>query len=175
MDPTDPADPLDPNSLTPQGRPDMAPARLAGTWWIVSSSFPMWLGGRRTGARFTYAPLPGGRAGAPRMSDRVGYRSGGRERAILGTDTRLTDRPGTVYRWRGKGLLAALSSVWEVTEAGPGDAWAVIAFSKSLATPAGHDVVVREEHLEDADVMADALAVGARYGTTVLAEFAPGI
>ncbi|MFF1922346.1 hypothetical protein ACFVW8_17465 [Streptomyces sp. NPDC058221] len=142
---------------------DANPERLAGTWHIVCSSFPMWRSGRRTGATFTYTPLPGRSSRAPRMRDEVAYRVRGRTRGISGTDTRLTSRPGTVYRWRGKGLLAALTSVWEVTETGEDDAWAVIVFTRSLLTPAGVDVVVRADRLTDAAVLAEARSAAGRY------------
>lgn len=149
-------------------RPDIAPDRLTGTWHIVCSSFPLWQSGRRTDATFTYEPLTrhgnGTDTGPPRMTDDVAYRTrGGRTRHIRGVDTRLTTHPGSVYRWRGRGLLAALSSQWEVREVGAGDAWAVIVFSKSLVTPAGADVVVRADHLDDSEVIAQALAAGTRH------------
>ncbi|MYW63604.1 hypothetical protein GTY65_05865 [Streptomyces sp. SID8379] len=144
---------------------DVTPDRLAGTWHIVCSSFPMWQGDRRTDATFTYRPLPGGGPGAQRMSDDVGYRTrSGRRRHIRGVDTRLTEQPGTVYRWRGRGVLAALSSRWEVRETGPDDAWAVIVFSRSLVTPAGADVVVRADRLGDPAVLEAALEAGVRHG-----------
>lgn len=143
---------------------DVTPARLAGTWHIVCSSFPMWQGGRRTDATFTYGPLPSGSSGAPRMSDDVSYRTGrGRQRHIRGVDSRLTTRPGSVYRWRGRGVLAALSSQWEVCEMGADDAWAVIVFSRSLVTPAGADVVVRADRLDDPAVIEEALEAGVRH------------
>ncbi|MFE6887601.1 hypothetical protein [Streptomyces sp. NPDC057694] len=145
-------------------RLDITPDRLAGTWHIVCSSFPLWQGDRRTGATFTYSPSARGAAGPPRMGDDVAYRTkGGRQRHIRGVDTRLTDRPGSVYRWRGRGVLAALSSEWEVREVGPDDAWAVIVFSKSLVTPAGADVVVRADRLADPAVIEEALAAGVRH------------
>ncbi|WP_405774417.1 hypothetical protein [Streptomyces sp. NBC_00859] len=147
---------------------DANPERLAGTWQIVCSSFPMWLGGKRTEPTFTYTPLPGGGPDAPRMRDEVGYRARGRSRRIPGTDTRLTSRPGTVYRWRGRGLLVALTSVWEVREMGEDDAWAVIVFSRSLLTPAGADIVVRADRVTDRSVLTRALAAGTRYDAEAL-------
>ncbi|MGY0490937.1 hypothetical protein [Streptomyces sp. WG-D5] len=150
---------------------DVTPHRLAGTWHIVCSSFPMWLGGRRTDATFTYTPLPPGRSGAARLRDEVGYRARGRHRTIRGTDTRLTDRPGTVFRWRGAGPLALLTSEWAVSEMGPDDAWAVITFSRSLVTPAGTDVVVRADRLGDPEVLSAALAAGDRLGATRLTDY----
>ncbi|MGW6270157.1 MULTISPECIES: hypothetical protein [unclassified Streptomyces] len=152
---------------------DVPPDRLAGTWHIACSSFPMWLRGGRTDATFTYTPLPQGTSGAPRMRDEVAYRSRGRRRRILGIDTRLTDRPGSVYRWRGRGLLAVLSSEWEVRELGADDAWAVIVFSRSLVTPAGVDVVVRADRLADREVVKAALEVGARHQAQRTPGFVP--
>ncbi|MGW5866263.1 hypothetical protein ACWFRJ_29220 [Streptomyces sp. NPDC055239] len=137
--------------------PHVTPQRLAGTWHIVCSTFPMWLSGRRTGPTFTYTPLPDGR----RMRDEVAYRTRRGVRRILGTDTHLDT---TTYRWRGRGPLALLTSTWQVPEHSPTDTWAVITFNRSLVTPAGVDVVVREAYLSDETVMAEALAAGERLG-----------
>ncbi|MYT74729.1 MULTISPECIES: hypothetical protein [unclassified Streptomyces] len=151
---------------------DITPARLAGTWHIVCSSFPLWQGDRRTGATFTYGPPAEAGAGPPRMTDDVAYRTrSGRERHILGVDTRLTARPGSVYRWRGRGVLAALSSEWEVREMGADDAWAVIVFSKSLVTPAGADVVVRADRIDDPAVIGEALGAGVRHEAPPVPEW----
>ncbi|MER5946458.1 hypothetical protein ABT127_10390 [Streptomyces sp. NPDC001904] len=153
-------------------RLDITPDRLAGTWHIVCSSFPLWQGDRRTGATFTYAPLTRDGTGPPRMTDDVAYRTrSGRQRHILGVDTRLTKRPGSVYRWRGRGVLAALTSEWEVREMGADDAWAVIVFSKSLVTPAGADVVVRADRLADSEVIGEALAAGVRHEAPPVPEW----
>lgn len=148
--------------------PSLATDDLVGSWRIVWSTFPMWLTGRRSDATFTYSALPQDRRGSSRLHDVVSFRSRGRERRIVGTDSRLTDRAGTVFRWRGRGVLAPLTSVWEVTEIADDGTWAVIGFSKSLATPAGVDVVVRVEHLSDPDVMAAAERAGIRLGATRL-------
>ncbi|MZD08053.1 hypothetical protein GTW43_23645 [Streptomyces sp. SID5785] len=143
---------------------DVTPDRLAGTWHIVCSSFPMWQGDRRTEATFTYTPLRSGGPGDQTMTDVVAYRTrSGRRRRIVGVDTRLATRPGSVYRWRGRGVLSVLSSEWEVAETGPDDAWAVVLFSRSLVTPAGADVVVRADRIEDAAVLEEARAVGRRH------------
>lgn len=125
----------------------------------------MWLSGKRTGASFTYTPLPPARSGAPRLRDEVTFRAGGKERRIAGVDTLLTGRPGTVYRWRGSGLLAPLSSVWEVGHLSADGAWALITFSRSPLTPAGTDVVIRAGHAGDPEVVAAARAAGERAGT----------
>ncbi|NEB79503.1 hypothetical protein G3I40_30435 [Streptomyces sp. SID14478] len=153
--------------------PDMTSQQLAGTWHIVCSSFPMWLSGKRAEPTFTYASLADGRSGAPRMSDQVTYRSGTRTRRILGVDSRLVGRPGTVFRWRGRGPLCLFTSEWAVTEVGERDSWAVIEFTRSLVSPAGTDVVVRAESLDDAAVLAAALDAGDRYGAARLPGYGP--
>ncbi|MFD6419551.1 hypothetical protein [Streptomyces sp. NPDC060194] len=153
--------------------PDLSPRDLAGAWRIVASTFPMWTGGRRTEATFTYTPLPDAPDGAGRMRDEVAYRTRrGAPRRIRGTDTRLP-RPGTVYRWRGSGLLAPLTSTWSVTEVSDDATWAVIAFSPSLVTPAGADVVLRPSALSDPAVLQAARIVARRLGATPLGPLAP--
>lgn len=110
---------------------------FVGTWHIVASNFPMWVAGGRTQPRFHYEQLEPGR-----LSDRVTYVRRGRERQILGIDTRLPgDMPA--YRWRGAGVLRLLRSDWQVSQWDPGYAWAVITFAKSLVTPAGMDLIAR--------------------------------
>lgn len=67
-------------------------------------------------------------------------------------DARL---PGdeVAFRWRGRGMLSAITSNWRVFHLDPDYRWAVIAFSRSLFTPAGLDIIGREPELPD-EVMA---------------------
>ncbi|RFU86607.1 hypothetical protein DY218_11890 [Streptomyces triticagri] len=69
-----------------------------------------------------------------------------------------------MFRWRGRGALRPLSSVWRVTELAPDGSWAVIEFSKSLLTPAGIDVVVLDERSGEPAVLDAARRVGAGLG-----------
>lgn len=122
-------------------RPTFADA-LPGTWNIVATNFPMWLAGDRVEPRFTYGlvssdPLV--------LSDDVSYvqlggEKGREEKHILGHDTWR----GEGFRWRGRKLLKLVSSQWAVTGMNDEATLAVIHFAKSLATPAGVDVIVRE-------------------------------
>ncbi len=111
---------------------------LPGTWVIAATNFPMWLTGERREPRFSYdvlgtEPLV--------LADEVSYLTAdGAQKRILGKDTW---RDGE-FVWRGKGLLGLFTSRWHVAGAADDGTVLVIRFEKSLATPAGLDVIVRE-------------------------------
>lgn len=117
--------------------------QLPGTWTIAASNFPMWLTGEKTQPRFTYElisedPLV--------LSDDVSYVEEGEEKHILGQDTWHGDE----FVWRGRKLLRLVASHWTVAGMSDDGSIAVIRFSKSLLTPSGIDIIVREgaEHPE---------------------------
>jgi hypothetical protein len=111
---------------------------LPGTWAVRATNFPMWLTRERTTPRFTYElagenPLT--------LRDDVSYLTeDGVEKHILGVDKWVRDG----FVWRGKGPLKVARSRWTV--AGADDASSVLAirFEKTLFTPAGIDVLVKE-------------------------------
>ena len=116
---------------------------LPGSWTIAATNFPMWLAGDKLEPRFTYElisedPLV--------LSDDVGYVEEGEEKHILGQDTWRGDE----FVWRGRKLLRLVASHWSVAGMSDDGTIAVIRFSKSLATPSGVDIIVREgsEHPE---------------------------
>ena len=112
-------------------------ALLPGTWRVAGTNFPMWLDGRRHHPRFEY-----------RESDRpdvlddvVTYDDAdGRERTIVGRDRRRGDH----LVWRGTGLLSIASSRWRVTGTSADGDVAALRFDRTLFTPAGVDVLVRD-------------------------------
>lgn len=114
-------------------------AVLPGSWVVAATNFPVWLIGERFQPRFSYDiisehPLV--------LSDDVSYLTvDGEEKHIVGRDT----WDGDEFRWRGKGLVGLLGSRWSVSGTSADGTIAVLRFSKSMATPAGIDVVVREE------------------------------
>ncbi len=126
---------------------------LEGTWHVVATDFPMWTSGQRTAPRFTYAN-PRQVRGRLHLDDTVTYLQGGRERRIEGVD--VEEAPGR-FLWRGKGLLWLFRSRWEVVAAAGDGAWLALRFARTLATPAGHDVIARTPAL-DAAALARALA-----------------
>ena len=68
------------------------------------------------------------------------------QKHILGQDT----WSGGEFVWRGRRLLRLFASHWTVAGLSNDGTIAVISFSKTLASPAGVDVIVREgvEHPE---------------------------
>jgi hypothetical protein len=111
---------------------------LPGSWNVRATNYPMWLSRDRTSPRFTYElrsenPLV--------LRDDVSYFTAAAvEKHIVGADKWTGDG----FVWRGRGLLALLPSRWTVS--GMNEAKTVIAvrFQKTLATPAGIDLLVRE-------------------------------
>lgn len=111
---------------------------LPGTWRVAATNFPMWLRGDRLQPQFTYGLVS---ASPLTLTDSVGYVTPeGEQKEVVGKDTY---RRGE-FRWRGKGLLSVASSRWHVSGADEARTLLVIRFSKSLVTPAGIDIVIRE-------------------------------
>lgn len=116
---------------------------LPGSWTVAATNFPMWVSGERRHPRFTYRLL----SRTPLvLSDDVSYAEGGIDKHIRGRDTLRGDG----FVWRGRGLLAIATSRWSVAGRSEDGTVVTIRFSRSLATPAGLDVIVREgtEHAE---------------------------
>ena len=114
---------------------------LEGTWHVVATTFPMWLDGKKTKPRFTYSNVRI-EDGVTRMDDLVSYVEDGKPGSIEGVDTQ--GKTPTHFTWRGKGLLALFKSEWDVVFVSADRSWAIITFSKTLATPEGMDVISRK-------------------------------
>ena len=142
---------------------------VAGTWFIVETSLPFWR--HRSAPSVTYADLPDGR-----VLDAVHYRTRGRDRLVLGADTRVSDG----FRWRGLTPLTRLtSSRWRIVALderaeSPGDRWAVTAFEKTLFTPAGVDVYCRAEQISEASLATARASLTGDLAAFVPRLFAPG-
>jgi hypothetical protein len=132
---------------------------LPGTWRIGATNFPMWMGGWRLSPTFSYevksrTPLV--------LRDRVAWTtSAGADKKLLGIDR----WKGEEFVWRGRGVLSPFASRWSVAGASEDGSILVIRFSKSLATSAGLDVVIREDadaaHLRSTVAAAsDTLGIG---------------
>jgi hypothetical protein len=112
---------------------------LPGTWSIAATNFPMWLAGDRLEPRFGYEvigqnPLV--------LSDEVSYLTAeGERKHIVGRDTWR----GGGFVWRGSGWLRFFASRWAVAGVSDDRTVAVVRFSKSPVTPAGVDIIVRED------------------------------
>lgn len=111
-------------------------ALLPGVWSIGATNFPMWLRGDRLAPTFDYRLL---RASPLRLGDTVSYFTReGAEKSIRGVDRFSRGE----FTWRGRGLLGLFRSRWRVVGVDDRGRFAVIRFSKTLATPAGTDVIV---------------------------------
>jgi len=116
---------------------------LPGSWHIGATNFPMWLRGDRLTPTLTYAV----RSEQPlKLLDTVTYTTpGGVQKTIVGVDTYRGDGSDAAgFVWRGRGLLFPFASHWKVEGVGPSDEFVVTRFSKSLVTPAGVDIMVRD-------------------------------
>lgn len=124
-------------------------ATLGGKWFVVASNFPMWLDAKNTNPAFTYSDF--------RMEknellfdDLVTYKKDGKEKKIKGTDHQEGDQPKFV--WKGKGLLGLVRSKWQVLATDPKGQWLVISFEKTLATPAGVDLLSRQQRMAEKEI-----------------------
>ncbi|MFD1141536.1 lipocalin family protein [Larkinella insperata] len=117
---------------------------LAGTWFICSTNFPMWLKGDKTHPTFTYTVVQ--KDNDIVLLDEVRYLKNGSSKTLIGYDyPDKTDPMGFV--WRGKGFLRIAKSNWKVALLDPAGQWAVIWFSKTLFTPEGVDIISRTAKL----------------------------
>ena len=111
---------------------------LPGSWHIGATNFPMWLRGDRLNPTLSYEV----RSEQPlKLTDTVTYSTlAGAQKSIAGVDTLRGDG----FVWRGRGILFPFASHWTVEGVGPSDEFVVTRFSKSLVTPAGVDIMVRQ-------------------------------
>lgn len=143
---------------------------LAGTWYVIESTFPMWAEGAKTDPAFHYRVVTDF-GGGVLLDDRVTYFEKGSAESIEGIDT-PDPRDPSHLTWRGKGLLGLFTSDWYVVRRGPADRWAVIYFSSTVATPEGVDIIARTETLPEATLVEIRAAIRAEPG---LARRAAGL
>lgn len=135
---------------------------LPGRWTIKATNFPMWITGERRDPTFEYGVV---REQPLTLSDLVSYSDAeGKPKTIKGRDK----WSGQGFVWRGSGILGVASSRWEVAAAEQNVM--TIRFEKSIATPSGVDIVLREGF--DSATLRTAVAADLpRFGLT-LEEFA---
>ncbi|MFD2308191.1 hypothetical protein [Enterococcus termitis] len=110
---------------------------LAGRWVIKGTTFPMWLSKKRLAPMIAYEYL----SDTPlTFLDIVSYKNRqGKTKTIVGIDTWREE----AFVWRGKGLLRILKSNWSILALTK--TILVIRFEPTLFTPAGIDVLVRQD------------------------------
>ena len=133
--------------------------QLHGDWCVRATSFPMWLDGKRQRPSISYAPDRKG--GCHGLIDTVRYDQAGRSRAIRGFDRPL-DASNTRFVWRGSGWLFPFVSHWAIRDFNADAGCMFITFDRTLFTPAGCDLLVRNPAM-DADTTRERLeAITAR-------------
>lgn len=123
---------------------------LLGTWYIVRTTFPMWRNGKNSHPSLNYGRIDGDPA---RIEDLVVYRRGGKTKQIRGID-RQDPQLSCHFTWRGRGLLALLTSEWYVVDLDRDAGVMAIYFSKTLFTPEGMDVAASSPTPDPAAVAA---------------------
>jgi hypothetical protein len=137
---------------------------LPGSWTVAATNFPLWLSGKRTNPVLSYdlmgeSPL--------RLRDTVRYSTdAGAAKKIVGVDRSR----GGVFTWRGRGVLKLFASTWSVTGANESQTVLAIQYNRTLATPAGIDIVVRSDVAEP-EVRSIVATNAKRFGLT-LEDFA---
>ena len=113
-------------------------ALLPGTWSVGATNSPMWLGGDRLRPQFCYEL----KSVDPLVFDTVVSftRGDGIEKTIVGRDRFRGDG----FVWRGSRLLSFVTSRWSVIGATDDSNIVAIRFTKSILSPAGIDVIVRD-------------------------------
>lgn len=119
---------------------------LSGTWFIISSNFPMWLDGTKTNPTFNYTVAE--KKGKTFLIDEVKYFKNGKTKSINGFDY-LNPNNDKAFTWQGKGFLAIAKSHWEIKLIDEKNEWAVIWFSKTLFTPEGVDIISKKQKLDE--------------------------
>lgn len=118
---------------------------LSGTWFIISTNFPMWLKPNNHNPTFNYTVTE--RKGNVVLLDEVKYLKKDKPKTITGYDHPDKENKNA-FTWRGKGLLIIAKSKWEVRLMDEKNQWAVIYFSKTLFTPEGVDIISRKPNLD---------------------------
>ena len=121
---------------------------LSGKWYIHLTNFPMWLKGNRTQPTFNYKKAE--RNAQIGLTDEVQFFKNEKIKTIKGFD-KPTNEWNSAFVWRGEGWMRILTSYWKILHLE--EDWAIIYFEKTLFTPAGFDVISREEQLDEATFM----------------------
>lgn len=108
---------------------------LEGSWIIKATNFPMWTSKKRKNPTIVYNKLS---EQPPKFLDTVRYETKYSTKKIIGIDTYHSNK----FIWRGKGILKILKSEWSILELT--ETILVIRFERSLVTPAGIDILVRD-------------------------------
>jgi hypothetical protein len=152
-----------PDAMNLENLAPVAVEELAGTWHIIETDFPMWLTGKKTEPTLNYRVREGSPEGGFFVEDLVRYVAGGRQREIRGVNT--LDRANRAhFTWRGRGLLALLTSDWYVIHLDRAAGVLATYFSPTLFTPAGVDLCARSPEPAEGSLESARAAIAAFPG-----------
>lgn len=114
--------------------------KLPGVWHLQYSTFPMWQKDGVHSITFHYTATE--LNGSPALLDEVKYFKKDTAKTVTGYD-----RPAAAnaFTWRGKGLLGLFQSKWRVEWMSEDQTVLVISFDKTWVTPAGLDILTRDD------------------------------
>ena len=113
---------------------------LPGTWHLHHSTFPMWQKEGVHSVTFHYSLTT--LDDQPALLDQVKYFKNDRLKTLTGYDRPDPSDP-SAFIWRGKGLLWFFQSHWRVEWLSEDGSAIIISFAKTIATPAGVDILTR--------------------------------
>lgn len=118
---------------------------LTGKWFIYKINFPMWLKGDKENPSLNYSLIK--KENETILFDEVLYTKNNKIKSIKGYDI-PQNKNNTSFKWKGKGILALLSSKWKFVYLNLENEWAIIFFEKTLFTPKGYDVISKNKTME---------------------------
>lgn len=124
---------------------------LVGTWFIIASDAPIWLKGDKESPTLNYTVVE--QRGNHKMLDETKYTKNSKRKVIAGYD-KADNSADKAFVWRGKGALFFVTSKWRVVMQDKRAEWAVIAYSKTLFTPEGVDIMCRKPTLSESTLAA---------------------
>ena len=119
---------------------------IVGKWFIHKSNFPMWLKGDKENPSLNYSLVKIENEFI--LFDEVLYTINNKIKSIKGYDFPQNEN-NTSFKWKGKGILALLSSKWKFEYLYIENNWAIIYFEKTLFTPKGYDVISKSKNLDN--------------------------
>lgn len=115
-------------------------ALLPGTWHLRATNFPSWMYGERRSPTLSYELIS--RDPLRFDNDVAWLTADGEDKHIFGIDHARSDDRGLV--WHGKGMMSLFRKPWSVSGSSERGNILVIRVNKSLITPAGIHVIVRD-------------------------------
>jgi lipocalin len=133
--------------------------QMEGTWYVIATNFPSWLGEKNKDAHLSYK-LRKTPEGVVELDDLVAFKSNGDPSSYAGVDTQDWANDAH-FTWRGNGFLALFPTEWYVAKVDPKDQWIITYYGDTLVSADAVDVIARRPDLPEADLKAALAAIDA--------------